>query len=420
MRFTSLAASVGLCASLAFAGDGVHHDDPVHHDVHEAVAELRHAETDHHPHAHGIVALRDGSDFHSFTVKVGEVGGDVTLIVQLGVEHDEFADVGTMTATSSYRILYRTTQEGGHLPLEAKAAHELSGRAIRVVDGERHVILVGVVPVVEAAGTFVPLPEPQPDPTDKPPADIVAKAEMVRPEDSPYDASRGVIVAVKRAESEALRIEVGHLAPGTHYGVYLGDDGGGSLVDDFTANDYGGASITRDTAKGGELPGGASLADLAGRHVEIRHGDVVVLLGAIPRVEERDDLAPVREDAREKDPDTGSTLRVVVDIRPKVGRELCDLGMTKLPTRDEPASGGDAKAARRRPTADVFMDDGTGTLRQVGSARINRRGQARMRFVTRRGGSLPLGVATLRELAGRAVQVRVNGVARVTGRVPNI
>jgi hypothetical protein len=423
MRFTSLAASVGLCASLAFAGDGAPPGDPVHHEVREAVAELHHADGDHYPHAHGIVALREGDDFHSFYVKVGEVGGDVRLTVQLGVGDDHFADVGAMTPTSYYHVLHRTTLEGGHLPLDASAAHELSGRAIRILDGDRRVVLFGKVPFFEDKPAPEPLPEPKPDPIEKPALDIVAKAEMVRPEDSPYDASRGVIVAVKRAESEALRIEVGRLAPHTHYGVYLGDDGGGELIDDFTANDYGGASITRDTAKGDELPGGLSLADLAGRHVQIRHGDAVVLHGAIPRVEERDDVAPVHEDAREKDAETGATLRVLVDIRPKSGRERCDLGMTKLPTKDSPSTdgaGSDAKAGRRRLMADVFIDDGTGEMRLAGSAPINRRGQARMRFVTLRGRSLPLGVATLRELSGRAVQVRVNGVARVTGRVPNI
>src|SRR5262249_22348878 len=159
---------------------------------------------------------------------------------------------------------------------------------------------------------------------------ITARAEMVRPADSPYDDSRGVIVAVKRADSEALRIEVGHLAPATHYEVFLGNDGDGTQIGDFTANDGGGASMTRDTATGGELPLGDSLADLAGRHVEIRHEGVVVLLGAIPSVGDHQDVAPVHEDVREHDADTGATLRVIVDIRPRSGRETCDVRMSKL------------------------------------------------------------------------------------------
>jgi hypothetical protein len=66
------------------------------------------------------------------------------------------------------------------------------------------------------------------------------------------------------------------------------------------------------------------------------------------------------------------------------------------------------------------MDDGTGTMRLVGSARINRLGHARLRFITRRGGSLPLSAATLRELAGRSLEVRVNGTTRVATNMPGI
>jgi len=275
----------------------------------------------------------------------------------------------------------------------------------------------------------------------------MGKAEMVRPEHSPYDASFGVIVAIKRAESEALRMEVGHFAPRTHYEVFLGDDAGGHQIGDFTANDNGGGSMTRDTANGGELPLGLSLADLAGRHVEIRHEGVVVLLGAIPAVGDHHDVEPVHHDVREHDDESHATIRVVIDIRPRIGRELCDVGMGHLPRHEDEQhdgiavgepnpSGGDSaggdkpagddrpageqrRAVRPRPaTAELWMDDGSGVMRQIGSARVNRRGQARIRFITRRGGSLPLGAASLRELAGRRLEVRVSGRTRIATTVP--
>jgi hypothetical protein len=412
MRFTSLAAALVLCAPLAFGADGVH----------EAGADLHHADGDYLPHAAGNVGIREGSDFQRFTVTVREVGADARLVVQLGTEQ-QFVDVGAMTPTATGLVLNMTTLEGGHLPLGATAAHQLSGRTVHVVDGEQHLILVGTVPMFDT--TTPPPQDPPPhDPpptTDPPVADITARAEMVRPENSPYDDSRGVIVAVKRAESEALRIEVGHLAPSTHYGVFLGDDGDGTQIGDFTANDNGGALMVRDTATGGELPLGASLADLAGRHVEIRHEGVVVLLGAIPHVEDHQDVVPVHEDVREHDAESGAVVRVIVDIRPRIGRELCDVRMARLPTHEEPASGdGVQRAARRRATADLYMDDGTGTMQLVGSARISRQGHARLRFITRRGGSLPLSAATLRELAGRSLEVRVNGTTRVATNMPGI
>jgi hypothetical protein len=421
MRITSFIAAFALGAPLAFGADAVH----------EAGADLHHADGGYLPNAAGNVGIREGSDFQRFTVTVREVGGDATLIVQLGTEHDQFVDVGTMAATAAGRILNLTTLEGGHLPLDVAAVHELSGHAVRVVDGDHHPVLVGTVPTFDATQPpqdpppHDPPPQDPPPTTDHPPADITARADMVRPEDSPYDDSRGVIVAIKRADSEALRIEVGHLAPATHYVVFLGDDHGGTQIGDFTANDNGGALMTRDTAAGDELPLGASLADLAGRHVEVRHEGVVVLLGAIPHVDAQQDVAPVHQDVREQDASSGATVRVIVDIHPRVGRESCDVRMSHLPTDEAPATdpttdGGTARAAPRRATADLYMDDGAGTMRLVGSARIGRGGRARLLFVTRRGGSLPLSAATLRELAGRALEVRVNGTTRVASTMPGI
>jgi len=414
MRLASLVAAVALCAPLAVAGD-----------AREVGADLRHAETQIFPHAVGNVGIREGSDFDRFTVTCREVGdGAPTLIVQLA-QNDQFSDVGTMSPTSTGFMLNMTTQNGGTLPLGVAHAHELSGHAVRVTDGDHNPILVGFVPTFDATVPPQDPPPHDPPPTTPPAADIVGRAEMVRPENSPYDASLGVIVAVHRSDSEALRIEVGRFAPGTHYDVYIGDDNGGTRIGDFTANDHGGGLMVRDTAQQMELPLGLSLADLAGRHVEIRHEQDVVLFGAIPHVEDHADVTPVHQDARQHDDASGASVHIVVDIRPRSGRETCDFGMTHLPTHEDAPPSGDAsnpvpqrRAVRRVVLAELWMDDGTGTMQLVGTAKINRRGQARLHFTTRRGGVLPLGVATLRELANRGIEVRVNGRARVAAHVP--
>jgi hypothetical protein len=442
MRLYSFVVTMALLAPAAVAGD-----------VREAGADLRHADGGFLPYAKGVVSIREGADFQRFTVQVWPGADHVNLRAQITDTGDHFVDLGAVAPTSFGLAYNVTTQGDGRLPLGVEHAGSLSGHWVRVLDGDGHVILVGAVPAFEEH--HEPAPDPKPEPTERP-TELRAKAAMIRPEHSPYDDSRGVMFVARRSDgSEVLGFEVGHLAPATHYNVYLGDDGDGVFAFEFTTNGEGGAGRSRDTARGDELPGDASLAELAGRHVEIRHGDDVVLFGAVPRLEDEHDVEPVRERERHKDEDSGCVARVDVKIRPREGHERLEMNLDHLPRErhdddrhdgiregewdhhegddgheethdeggddsgDEHRDGGEAKRAKRRARADVYLEDSSGVLQPIGSPKINGRGRAKLRYSTRRGGSLPLGAATLRELAGRAFEVRVNGTTVLSGTLPN-
>ena len=402
MRLLSLVAAVVLAGTVAARPLAVAAEE-----VREVSAPLSHADGDVQPRASGAVGLRTGSDFDRFSVVVEGLDESSTVVILLGDGHENLVEIGTLASGSSRREFVRTTLEGGSLPLEAEHAADLSGRAIRITDGEGHAILVGHVPSLESSGGDEPHPlEP-----------LTARSNFVRPENSPYDDSRGVIVVIQRDGSAALRIEVGHLAPLTHYAMWIGEGESASFVDDFTTNGEGGAGLVRDTAEGAELPGGAdSLAALAGVHVEIRHESDVVLVGAIPHLEDEHDVEDVHEESDFDHEGTDAHLHVEIDIHPDDGHEHMEIVMHDLLQRtQEPRA---AKSGRRSARAELYLDDGTGTMVAADSARIRRHGRARLRYDTRRGASLPLGVASLRELAGRAFEVRVRGVVVVDGSLP--
>jgi len=396
MRFTFLVAAVALVAPFAVASD-----------VQEAASQMHHADGAWQPDAHGGISIRTGGEFERFTVGVEGVSELVTLTVQLGDGHEHFSDIGTLASGYSSRHLEFTTLSGGHLPGDAVHAGDLSGRGVHVVDGDGHLILAGEVPHFDA-------PPPVVDPPAEP---ISARAVMLRPDGSTLGDSRGVVVAIHGADQDSLRCEVGHLAPNTGYVVYVGEGGDAVALGDFTTNGEGGALLVRETASGAALTDHlGSLADLAGRHVEVRdHDGHVVLYGHVPGVETPHDAEPVHTEGETHDGETGADVHVVVEIHPDVGHETIRIEMHDLPHEahhDHPAK------AAHRAKAEVFLADGTGTLQRVASARIGRRGGAVVRFTTRRGGNLPLGAASLRELAGREFEVRVGGVRAVGGNLP--
>ena len=92
----------------------------------------------------------------------------------------------------------------------------------------------------------------------------------------------------KRSERSTLRVHVGNLEANTEYTVLANNPDGSGLasIGTLTTSDGGGGSLKFDTRKGGELPFGAALADLAGGAIEVHDGaGVVVLQGNIPAAE---------------------------------------------------------------------------------------------------------------------------------------
>jgi hypothetical protein len=402
MRIRTFVAALALAAPLAFAAE----------DVREAGAPLRHADNDFLPNAHGGVGLRSGPDFERFSVGVEGVGEDASLRVLLGNGEAGFVEIGTLPAGSSNRQLVRTTLEGGELPLGVAHVSELSGRGVRVEDGEHHPILLGEVPHFEEH------PD-EPPPSDDP---IVTRADLQRPEDGIDSDARGVVVSRHGADGDALICEVGHLDAESGYLFRVAGEGDGWIViDDFVTNGDGGARIAREAGPGDALGDNLPpLADLAGRRVEIRDlEEHLVLFGYVPGAESEHDAEPVHEEHDVHDESSGADVHIVLDIRPDRGHERLHFDMHDLPRGDDAApDDGAGKARRTRRVVEVWMEDGTGTPVLAGSTRMSRRGNARVRWTTRRGGNLPLGAATLRELAGRGFEVRVGGGSVAGGSLP--
>jgi hypothetical protein len=404
MRIRVFALALAFAAPFALATE----------DVREAQAPLRHAENDLQPDAHGGVGIRSGPDFERFSVGVEGVGEDVSLRVLLGNGDEDFVEIGTLPPGSSNRQLVRTTLEGGELPLGVEHVDSLSGHGVRVEDGEHHLILVGEVPHFQDA------PDEPPPPSEP----VVTHADLQRPEDGVDADARGVVVSRHGDDGDALIVEVGHLDSEHGYLFYVGSGEGDGmvLVDDFSTNGDGAARIAREAAAGQPLGDNLpSLADLAGRRVEIRDLDGhVILFGHVPDAATEHDDDPVHEEGDVHDEASGADVHIVLDIHPDSGHERLNFDMHDLPHEGDAApDGGAAKRRRIRPVVEVWLDDGTGTPALAGSTRMNRRGNARLRWTTRRGGSLPLAAATLRELAGRGFEVRVGGDVVLGGNLPS-
>jgi hypothetical protein len=133
---------------------------------------------------------------------------------------------------------------------------------------------------------------------------------MLRPDGSSLHDSRGVVVAIHGGEHDSLRCELGHLAPDTGYIVYVGEDADAVVLGDVHTNGEGGALLVRETVSGAALTDHlGSLADIAGRHVEVRDLEGhVVLYGHVPGVDTPHDAEPVHTEGDAHDGTTGADV----------------------------------------------------------------------------------------------------------------
>ena len=120
---------------------------------------------------------------------------------------------------------------------------------------------------------------------------LVAKILLIRAETSPDDdvSGRVELLSVAMADRERFRVVVCQLAPEAVVTVLVRDATGAFVeVGDAVADDDGRAVLERDTGDGDELPAGAtSLADLAGRDVNVVDADDALLLSnSVPSLED--------------------------------------------------------------------------------------------------------------------------------------
>ena len=119
-------------------------------------------------------------------------------------------------------------------------------------------------------------------------------AELTPPEGSTdEDALCRVRVRYPRLDGEKddrswLRMQAMNLERNSGYTLLATNPVSGALEEfgTLTTNGAGRAYLRIDTKKGGKLPFGATLADLAGATIEVRDAsDVVVLAGTLPKAE---------------------------------------------------------------------------------------------------------------------------------------
>lgn len=165
-----------------------------------------------------------------------------------------------------------------------------------------------------------------------------------------------------------------------------------------------------DTKKGDPLPLGASTnAELAGRRLEIRSGDRVVLRGVVPDFKthkpfkDQDELRPPKHG-----PNPSATGRVRIASKPSKGRDRITIEARKL----------DFDNIRYR----VFVEtDGPGgELLPVGElVRLGKSSKGRFRRSTHKGESLPFDVGSVAALRGCRCEVRDDeGEVYLRGVVP--
>lgn len=257
----------------------------------------------------------------------------------------------------------------------------------------------------------------RPDKPDKPDKSMFGKARapLVRPADGPDDNAKGRIDVQARRNGDDMRVKAQRLAPGSAVDVViqrLGDDPGTVevetdfviaeevLADGFGANDKGGMQVKLRTHLGDVLPLGAeSLADLAGTRVCVRVDSATndgadILKGMVPRIDS--DLPRRTRDKVDLDrvnADDACSGRMRTSFRGKDVRS--ELRM-------------DVKGLSQGQVVSFRMDDGTGTMVEIGSATANADGEARYRVRTHHGDGLPFDAMTVLDLAGRAVEVWVD------------
>lgn len=404
MRLAPFFAALVFAAPFAFAAS----------EVREAEAPLSRPDGAPLVEAAGACDIREGSDFQRFRLTIRGVGGETPLNVFMGDGHERLVRIGEVPFGAMPRTFLRTTLEHGELPFGVETVRTLVGRRIVIFTGEERVVLQGEVPAFR---------DEPPPPDDEPDAEPVSERNYMHRTDAAGEReSRGVIVAQRRETSSALIIEIGRLAPETGYLVRIGTEGAMTLLDDVRTNREGGAAIVRDTAKGQELPLGAdAVSGLAGKRVTVETLDgAVVLYGEVPTFEHMDTPEEsVHEEDRFVDEDSGAVVKVEVVVNEETGRERLRVECRDIPREShEPRGDGPATKAARRGKAEIWLADATDTLRLVDTVRILRGRRAVWSYLAHRGDELPFGATSLRQLAGRAFEIRVGGAVVAAGMLP--
>ena len=185
------------------------------------------------------------------------------------------------------------------------------------------------------------------------------------------------------------------------------DDGLGTMT--FVANLSGGKSkkFVADTQKGDALPFDLTLAELAGRRIEVQVAGELLLSSAVPTfvIEDKHKWAEEHLDVPPASANQGAQGMIKVKANDQRGLQymrikIKDVGFQSF-------------------TYNVWIEDAKGEM--VQSHQIDQYGKRKGRIVisTRAGTSLPLGALYLDDISGRKIEIRdQNGVTYLEEVIP--
>jgi hypothetical protein len=303
------------------------------------------------------------------------------------------------------------THEGDALPFSASLA-DLAGKALEVRDGAGAAILDGTFPALESP----PAQEPTLHGRDVllPPGGVPPPAPSGRIDESVRAADAG------HAARSHLRLTVEHLAAGATFTLWADDPATpGTALTQFgslTTDGKGRGALDLDSQDGDPMPFGASLADLAGKAVEVRDGGgAAVLAGEFP--------------ALPSPPRRPPSLHGRADLTRPAGSAF-PYSVGRIDEEVRPATPGEPGSSRLRieirglaPSTQyaLFTDDPSTpdpALVQFTTLTTDANGRARKTYDTENGDTLPLG-ATLAALGGKPVEVRdTGGTVVLSGNFP--
>ena len=203
---------------------------------------------------------------------------------------------------------------------------------------------------------------------------IRVRSDMVRAAAASDADVSGHVEVRTRDGRQKFQVEADHLAAGVSV-EFLVADGSAALVSlgSMTTDSLGEAELELDTGDGASLPAGAAtVADLAGRAVEVRDAAGGVLLtGTVPALS--GSPATVVGRTRVTDDATGTRVKVEMKVKGRSGRQEF-----RVEVKNAPAGS----------AVELFVDDGAGAMVLAATG-------PRIRLDSRRGHAMPLGVSGL-------------------------
>lgn len=343
------------------------------------------------PDASGRLDFRDHKNQgrFSFHAKHLDTGLPFEAFVEDAVGAGTYTSVGALTVDGDSLVL-EFDEKDGPLPLGVANVADLIGRLVEIRNaGQAH--LVGLVP------------EFPPKNVNKGGAWDRGKIALTRPVIAPPDAdAKGTLeLRTKKADNrDRFTLKTQKVPAGTiTFSLFLEDAvGSGIFVDSgpLTGDDDA-AKMKVDTWSGAPLPFGVfDVEDLAGRALEVRGSDGFTYL---------ETTVPAFHDGKKKIAKAKSNLAGTGGTG-KVSTErhaVAPFERMKL----------EAKTTTLDGVVDLFVEDpASNVLTLVASLSTNGAGKCSFAVSTKSGAPLPFG-ATLEELDGMAIEVRVGGGATV-------